>query len=165
MSRYEAPRHVVVHKNDKYEIRRYDGYLVAQTIVTGTYDATGRVAFQRLAAYIFGRNVENVKMNMTVPVSHRPLSDGAHEYRFVMERTYDVATVPRPTDSRIEIVRVPPGHRAAARFRGSRTERRYRRAERALLEALNSDGRIESITTHLREVGDKIARTSQPRGP
>lgn len=140
MSRYEQPSYDVVADGDGYEVRRYDSYLVAETTVSGGYGSTGNEAFRRLAGFIFGRNSERTKMKMTVPVTHEPIDDGHHRYRFVMERAYDEDTLPLPLDDSIEVVRVPEGHYAALRFRGGRDERRFRRAEAALEARMKSDG-------------------------
>jgi hypothetical protein len=146
MSHYEQPTYVVVGTRDAYEVRRYDSYLVAETTVAGSFDATGNPAFRRLAGFIFGRNADGVKMNMTVPVTRTPIGTGAYRYRFVMEQAYSEDSVPRPVDDSIAVVRVPAGHYAALRYRGSRNEATYLRAEAALLAALERDG-IAAIGT------------------
>lgn len=139
MSRYEQPSYEVVAEGDGYEIRRYDSYLVAETTVSGGYASTGHEAFRRLAGFIFGRNSQRKKMNMTVPVTHEPLADGRHRYRFVLERAYTEDTLPMPLDEAVTIVRIPEGHHAALRFRGGRDERRFRRAEAKLRAEMESD--------------------------
>ena len=67
MSNYEQPEYSVVTSFDGYEIRRYEGYLAAETTVRGDFDSTGNTAFRRLAGFIFGRNSEQLRMSMTVP--------------------------------------------------------------------------------------------------
>jgi hypothetical protein len=140
MGRYEQPEYTVVASGDGYEIRDYESHLVAETTVNGDFDTTGNVAFGRLAGFIFGRNSRGEKMNMTVPVTHLPLAEGGHRYRFVMERAYTEETLPRPVDGRVTIVRVPGGHFAATRYRGGRGEARFRRAVADLLSDLARDG-------------------------
>lgn len=140
MARYEQPEYRIVATGAGYEIRDYDSHLVAETTVSGGFDSTGNVAFGRLAGFIFGRNSDNKRMNMTVPVTHLPSPDGNHRYRFVMERAYTEDTLPRPVDGTVSVVRVPGGHFAAARYRGGRGEARFRRAAEDLLTALARDG-------------------------
>lgn len=140
MGRYEQPEYTVVASRDGYEIRNYESYLVAETTVEGNFETSGNAAFGRLAGFIFGRNSANEKMNMTVPVTHLPMPDGEHRYRFVMERAYDEESLPRPVDAEITVVRVPGGHFAAARYRGGRGEARFQRAAANLLSALARDG-------------------------
>lgn len=153
MSRYEQPKYTVVDRRHGFEIRRYDPYLVAETEVESGFDASGNIAFRRLAGYIFGRNRESVKMNMTVPVTHEPVDASTHRYRFVMEQRYTEASLPTPIDGTVTIADVPGGFHAASRYRGNRDEDRYRRAERRLLEGLGRAG-IEVTGRPVRAVYD-----------
>lgn len=136
---YEAPTYEVISRRRDYEIRRYDSYLVAETVVEGTFDGTGSQAFRRLAGYIFGNNSASRKMAMTVPVTRTPV-DGGYRYRFVMEGAYTEDTLPGPRDDRVAIHRVPASVYAVARYRGSHSEHRYRRHKESLLQALERDG-------------------------
>ena len=151
---YEEPAYEVVRETDRYEIRDYAPYLVAETTVAGGFDRTGNVAFRRLAGYIFGGNTgrdasmaEPVRMNMTVPVTrHR---DGASDtgstvYRFVMERAYDRDSLPVPDDDNVGITEVPGGRFAVLRYRGRITEARFLEHVELLRAALESDG-IETV--------------------
>jgi hypothetical protein len=140
MHRYERPSHVVLARRNGYEVRRYDSYLAAETTVLGSYDSTGNQAFRRLAGFIFGRNSEGKKMKMTVPVTHEPMEDGRHRYRFVMERAYTEDDLPQPVDDTVTVVRIPATDYAALPYRGGRDERRFRRAEAKLLAKLEQDG-------------------------
>lgn len=140
MSRYDQPTYSVVESRPGYEIRLYDSYLVAETTVAGNFGATGNIAFRRLAGFIFGRNSQASRMNMTVPVTHQPNGDGTHKYRFVMERSYSEQSLPLPLDESISVVRIPAGHYAARSYRGGRSEARFRRNELELVKALKRDG-------------------------
>jgi hypothetical protein len=140
MSSYEQPEYSVVATSRRYEIRRYAPYLAAETTVDGDFDSTGSTAFRRLAGFIFGRNSQGLKMNMTVPVTRQRTDANSYRYRFVMERAYAEDELPRPVDDSVALVRVPAGHYAALRYRGRRNEARYRRAEAELLAALERDG-------------------------
>ena len=140
MSRYEQPVYDVVATTPGYEIRRYQPFLVAETTVRGAFDAGGNIAFRRLAGFIFGQNDRAARMNMTVPVTQQADGHDSYRYRFVMERTYSVDTLPRPIDSTVNIARVAAGHYAAISYRGGRNEARFRRFEARLLDALARDG-------------------------
>ncbi len=140
MSRYEQPMYEVTLRGRGYEIRRYESHLVAETTVEGEYDATGSLAFRRLAGFVFGQNSERQKMEMTVPVTHQQTEDGAQRYRFMMERRFTEETLPAPLSNAVEVVRLAAGYFAAAAYRGGRSEARFRRAETQLLAALDRDG-------------------------
>ena len=117
VSGYEEPAYEVLNESAEYEIRQYSPYLVAETTLPGNFDKTGSAAFRLLAGYIFGDNHKTtsdvsdekkaVRMNMTVPVTrHRDKTKGdATVYRFVMEATYDLDTLPVPNDKRVSLKR------------------------------------------------------------
>jgi hypothetical protein len=140
MSRYEQPDYSVVASRGSFEIRRYESWLAAETTVQGDFDSVGNSAFRRLAGFIFGRNSEEQKMNMTVPVTREETAPNTYRYRFVMEKAYSEENLPRPVDRSIEVVRVAAGFYAATRYRGRRNESQYRRVEAALRQALHQDG-------------------------
>ena len=146
MSRYEQPRYTVLSSRPGYEIRRYESYVAAETVVPGEYGSSGSLAFRRLAGFIFGQNSQALRMNMTVPVTHQSNEDGTHNYRFVMESAYSEESLPEPLDNTVNLVRVPAGPYAARSYRGGRDESRYRKAEAKLMAALAADG-IEATGT------------------
>ncbi len=166
----EQPDYTVVSVADGFELRRYEGYLVAQTRVSGAFEQAGSRAFPILAGYIFGNNVERREMAMTTPVvsygdgdssgtrmamtapvlsaaagaDHDPSSDGAEEqvwtYQFVMERKYSEASLPVPLDPRVEIERIPSRLVAARRFSGRWLEDNVQEAEAQLLNSVRAQG-------------------------
>ena len=140
MSRYEQPRYTVESSRHGYEIRRYESYIAAETVVAGKYGPSGSQAFRRLAGFIFGRNTEALRMNMTVPVTHQSNDDGTHRYRFVMESAYSEESLPDPLDDTVAPVRVPAGLYAVRSYSGGRSDGRFRRAQARLLTALAADG-------------------------
>ena len=150
---YEEPSYQVLRQTDRYEVRDYKPYLVAETTVAGDFDSTGNVAFRRLAGYIFGGNKSRdadlsdraspVRMNMTVPVTrHRDArAEGRPTvYRFVMERVYDLDTLPLPDDDSVTLAEVPGGPFAVLRYRGRITEARFLKHLERLRAALERDG-------------------------
>ena len=150
-SAYEEPAYKVVHRGDDYEIRDYEPYLVAETTVAGDFDETGNTAFRRLAGYIFGDNRspdaggaatgESVRMNMTVPVTRqRDATDRATVYHFVMERAYDLPTLPVPNADEVTLKEVSGGPVAVLRYAGRITESRFRKHLALLRAALERDG-------------------------
>lgn len=166
----EQPEYAVISKGDGYEVRRYEGYLVAQTRVSGEFDQAGTRAFPVLAGYIFGNNVERREMAMTTPVvsydadtssgstmamtapvfsepagaedeaSVDPSQEKLWTYQFVMERKYSEASLPAPVDPRVEIKRIPPRLVAARRFSGRWLEENVKAAETALLSSVRAGG-------------------------
>ncbi len=160
----EEPGYVVLAESAGYEIRRYEAYNVAETVVDGDFRSSGSRAFRRLAGYIFGDNRAGEKMEMTAPVESLPADEGVrmnmtapvesskagegkgYIYRFVMERKYGFDELPRPVDSRITLRNVPARTMAVHRYSGLWSEANYQKNEQALLDALRADG-IDVIGT------------------
>jgi hypothetical protein len=68
----EEPRHTVLRTGDTFEVRRYEPYLVAETLVTGSAEDARNQGFRLLAGYIFGKNKGAREIAMTAPVAQTP---------------------------------------------------------------------------------------------
>jgi hypothetical protein len=86
-------------------------------------------AFSMLFSYITGNNEPNERIPMTAPViSQRtrgeriemtaPVISDQASFSFVLPPTFDLRTAPRPKDSRIRIIGIPPRYVATIRFSG-----------------------------------------------
>lgn len=77
------PSYTLLEQLDDFELRNYAPKIIAQTTVSGDYDAASRKGFKILANYIFGNNSvsstedakNSAKISMTAPVIMKP-SDG-----------------------------------------------------------------------------------------
>jgi len=68
----EEPQYTVVQQHKGIEVRSYAPYLVAEVVVPGPADAAGNQGFRILAAYIFGKNKGERRIQMTAPVTQAP---------------------------------------------------------------------------------------------
>ncbi len=131
----EEPDFSVIAEFDRFEVRRYDPYLVAEVDV-----ASGNSGFRTLAGFIFGDNSDSEKMEMTAPVESRPsVHDGLDTYSFVMEKEYTLDTLPRPNDETIRVLERPARVVAARRFSGRWTEASFRQELAVLRQALETN--------------------------
>jgi len=136
---YENPPYEVLDKQDRFELRQYESYVVAEVIVQGGYDNSLTPGFRVLADYIFGNNVASQHIAMTVPVTSQrtdasekiamtaPVtaqSHGTDSYRiaFMMPSKYTMETLPHPVDARIGFRLIPRHKSAAVRFSGHLSE-------------------------------------------
>lgn len=71
----ESPAYTVESKEGNIEIRRYDGYILAQVEVEADYESALNMGFRILANYIFGANHKKTKIPMTAPVSGENLTE------------------------------------------------------------------------------------------
>ena len=134
----EEPAYEVLLETKYYEVRRYEPYIVAEVDVDDDFKRAGNSAFRVLAGYIFGDNEPQQKMNMTAPVESGE-SGSAFTYSFVMESSYTMETLPKPTNPDIRLVERPERIMAAHRYSGTWSEERYQDHETILLDALATD--------------------------
>jgi len=140
----EEPKYKALVKEGNYEIRRYEPYLVAETIVEGDFSEVGNEGFRRLFKFISGENRLKQSIPMTAPVSQevskkiemtapvqQQKEEGNWRISFVMPSGYTLDTVPHPLDERIHIKGVPGALVAAVRYSGTWSRKRYE--ERKLL--------------------------------
>jgi len=151
----ETPEYVVLKRTAKYEIRRYDEFLVAETSMGSRASPTGGSGFNTLADYIFGRNEGGVKMEMTTPVFTRAGDEGGR-MSFVIERKMgaDPSQLPTSTGAGVERRKETLGVVAAYRFGGWPTDRDVRMAEDELREQLSADGFVASKDSFLARYND-----------
>jgi len=124
----EKPPYDVLLKRSDYEVREYPTFTVAET----ENGAAGFTAFGALAGYIFGRNKESVKMDMTTPVFSTK-----EKMQFYLDRMPEEA--PAPTDSGVEVKNIKGQVFAVSRFGGIANEDDGERQALALQRKLERD--------------------------
>ena len=158
---YETPSYRVEEQIGDIELRRYEPYVVAETLVSASLEGAGNRGFRLLAGYIFGGNTtaggESTKISMTTPVTQDRVGE-EYRVRFMMPSAYRGESLPTPNDSRVTISEVGPQLLAAIRYGGRWTSRGYEEHLAKLTDALESAGR--------RAVGEPIwARYDPPWTP
>ena len=140
-----------VQKEGNIEVREYAPMIVAEVVTTGERYKAINDGFRILAAFIFGENSVQQKIEMTAPVTQQaeqassekiamtaPVTqektdnDNEWKVRFVMPEEYTIATLPKPNDKRIRILEVPAYETAVIRFSGFNTDKNVATHERAL---------------------------------
>jgi DNA gyrase inhibitor GyrI len=149
----ESPKYTVIQREDKFEIRDYEEYIVAEVDVTGSYNSALIKGFRILAGYIFGGNIAQASIAMTSPVTERsttqsetiemtrPVSayrkqDQVYTISFSMPSKYTLDTLPRPNADNIRLRVVPAARVAALRFSGRLNERLATKKTSELMELL-----------------------------
>ena len=138
----EEPAFMVEQKNDVFEVRKYEPYLVAEVIVPGPASDAGSQGFSLLGGYIFGKNKGERKLEMTAPVIQTPqpaapvkldmtapvtqaATPGGFLVQFVMPKGFTLATLPEPLDARVKLRELPASRVAVIRFSGSWSQSLY----------------------------------------
>lgn len=137
----EEAKYSVVSREGNFELRDYASHVVAETVVDGTLESAGNIAFTRLFAYISGKNRASAKILMTAPVSQEAASEKiamtapvgqrrteeGWAVSFAMPASYTLETLPVPDDPEVELRLVPARRMAAVRYSGTWSEQRYKR--------------------------------------
>jgi hypothetical protein len=159
VNRADQPGFTILSKHKDYEVRRYEPYIVAETIVEGEYRQAMNQGFRILAKYIFGSNVSKTKLAMNAPVVEKPIEQSeklamtapvivrdnsgySHVISFVMPKNKTLETLPKPIDSRIVLNTVPAHAVAVKKFSWYATDARIAKKKAELRAALESDGVI-----------------------
>lgn len=143
----EQPRYTVLRTDDRFELRRYQPCIVAETVVEDAELETGiTIGFRRLAGFIFGGNsakesipmtapvttARSEKIAMTAPVETQRRAEGM-VMTFMMPSRYTLETLPEPVDPSVSIRRVPGRTMAAIKFSGSWSRERFEEHTEELL--------------------------------
>ena len=168
MATEELPYRVLENAGD-LELRQYQPYIVAETLVEGDFQEVGNEGFRRLFDYIRGNNRKKqdipmtapvtqeaaaVKIPMTAPVGQEKVA-GKWRITFVMPSSYTREILPEPLDPRVKLVEVPGGLVAAVRYSGTWSRTRYEVQETRLRDFIKKKG--------LRIVGEPVfARYNPP---
>jgi len=152
----EQPAYQVLSKADKYEIRLYKPYIIAQTTVSGDYDAAMGNGFREIAGYIFGGNSANKEISMTSPVLENEqdtskqiamtapvLETGTDKQRtvaFVMPSEYSLETLPIPNSDKVTFAKISERKVAVLSYGFYANENRIENKKRELLSLLKDDG-------------------------
>ena len=152
---YDSPGYAVAETLGDVEIREYEPYVVAETVVDGGLESAGNQGFRVLAKYIFGDNRGSRKIAMTAPVSQEK-ADGMkiamtapvtqekagdrYTIQFMMPSEYSLEELPEPNDSRITLREIPARRFAAVRYSGTWSKRNYQTNLDLLLGTLREAG-------------------------
>jgi len=152
----DEPAYTVARAYDAFEVRNYEPYIVAETVVAGTAADAGNEGFRILAAYIFGANKGSRKIAMTAPVTEVPVkiamtapvaqsarADG-YVVQFAMPREWTLESLPEPTDARVALRAVPARKIAVVRYSGTWSQGGYEEH----LKQLQADVAKEGLRWH-----------------
>ena len=133
MATAEPPFTVKFHQQQPdIELRSYPALVAAEVTLGSDRDHAANAGFRLLAGYIFGGNEGARSIAMTAPVVMAPTlaavaplpltetagGNGAWTVRFYMPAGATLATLPKPTDSRVHLLELPAAECAVIRFSG-----------------------------------------------
>jgi hypothetical protein len=194
ISNVEEASYDVMLKDHKIEIRNYKSYLVAKTTISGDFKKAQSQGFRILASYIFGKNKAQQKIKMTAPVSQKVESkneeismtapvlmakanNNSWTMTFTMPAKYNLETLPKPDDPRVEIETVPSKLVAAYTFTGLWSSKKNKKIEGLNLvskelvfhagtnlengQVLSNGGRVLAVTSFGTDFQEAIKKSYQ----
>jgi hypothetical protein len=147
----EEPNYRLLSEVGDIQIRLYQPMLIAETVIEADYSQAGKIGFNRLARYIFGGNVQNKEMSMTTPVFRESIgqietmnaatqnapNNNKWMMSFVMPPSFDVTTLPDPSDPLVIIKLIPAKKVAILRYAGNLNQERMTEYSQILLAWLD----------------------------
>jgi hypothetical protein len=160
----EEPKFKLISRDGDVEIRLYDAFIVAETVVDGDMDDASSKGFRLIADFIFGNNLapgvgSSSKIAMTAPVTMAPETKSekiamtapvtmspqlasadmtANRWRvhFVMPSQYTMATIPKPRNNAVILREVPAKLVAVLSFSGFNSVAKVQQRSDAILDWL-----------------------------
>lgn len=129
----EQPKYRVETTDGRFELRRYEPYIVAEVEVAGDQGEAVQAGFRKLAGYIFGANEGRSKIAMTAPVAQTPKAEkiamtapvaqtptreGKWLVQFMMPSEYRLDSLPKPKDPDVRFSTVRARRVAVMTFSG-----------------------------------------------
>ncbi len=98
----EQPAYQVLKKDQSVELRLYQPHTIISTHLPIATDAHANTNFQTLGGYIFGDNMQNIHIPMTIPVVQETKNAQQYMY-FVLPKTYQAQNAPTPNSDKVLI--------------------------------------------------------------
>lgn len=153
-SAYESAAYTVVVKDGDFEVREYPDLVLATTPMRSTSQG-GDGSFMRLFGYISGKNSEDRKLAMTVPVFMETDDQESTVMGFVVPKQVVDRGVPSPSGTNVEIKTRTHGRFATIRFSGQITSE-LTTANQSKLRSWMLDKGLEG------EIGSEVAGYDPP---
>lgn len=171
----EQPAYETLKRDGDFEVRMYNGYILAQVDVKSDFDDALYKGFMALFDYITGHNRVRSKVPMTIPVTEEiveghqniPMTapvtaeatgEGIYRISFVMPARYTLETLPQPDNVDIHFREVGDHNAAVIRFSGHSHEPRVREKIQQLEEWMRANDMVPKS-------GFRLARYDPPWVP
>jgi hypothetical protein len=152
----ETPKYDVLQKDGKFEIRKYQEYVITSVEIDADFRHALSQGFGILADYIFGNNqartniemtapvtgqaVKSTKIEMTAPVTSAQVGGGKkYLVSFTMPSKYTLESLPEPMNKTILLQKIAPHQTAALRFSGYLNEKTISKKTQELEVWLNKN--------------------------
>ena len=143
-------KYQVLETQDPFEIRRYEPFIVAETLTEGDFDAAGEVGFRRLFYFIAGHNrvkasagemeeAYSLMLPMTAPILQEK-ANGRYRISLALPSRYSLPTLPEPLDPQVKLREIPARTMAATWYTGTWGQAQYLVQLAKLLDWMHRNG-------------------------
>ena len=134
-----TPKYEIISQNNYIEIRRYNKLDVITTTEHLPYKEATHNGFRTLANYIFGKNIDNIKIPMTAPVITSFPNNENIDIAFIMNENYSIDNLPKPITEKITLQELELGKVAVIKFGLWATPKRIQTKKNRLETYLNNN--------------------------
>ena len=146
----EKLKYKILQKNENYELREYNPYIIAQVTIPNAWDVSWD-AFRILWWYIFGNNKSKKNISMTSPVITKSEKLGMvspvltktdndiYTMSFVMPSDCDIDGLPIPNDNRITFQKIESYKSAVYWFSWYTNDQKVKKITQRLKYSLDND--------------------------
>ncbi|GAB2300373.1 hypothetical protein Dimus_034414 [Dionaea muscipula] len=137
----ETPEYQILKRAADYEVRKYSPFVVVET---DGDKLSGSAGFNAVAGYIFGKNANMEKIQMTTPVFTKAIDSETSKVaiQIVLPKEKDFSSLPNPNQEAVRLRKVEGGIAAVLKFSGKPTEDDIIQKEKELRASLLRDGII-----------------------
>ena len=168
VNKLEKPKYSVLETKNGYEVRKYESYITASTVIEDTsLNRTEKMnaGFRKVAGYIFGDNkldtgeIKEIAMTspvieedgsleiaMTVPVIENDNQDlDSKKVSFVLPSEFTLETLPEPNNKDVVIEEISEQYWAVLGFSGLSSDEKKEKYTKRLLEKIGSDYQVGRV--------------------
>ncbi len=157
----EEVKYYVITRDHERQIRKYRPFILAQTMVRGTFEIARDLGIRRLELYLNGHNSFRERLPSTTPffqsrgdrlsfTSPLEIDRHAHEENWVLgiilPARFSVNNMPQPLEKNIKLLKIPSQIVAASRYSGVNSEEVMNRESQKLLIWLEKQKNYKSIS-------------------
>ena len=134
-----TPQYQTISKNKSIYIRDYDQFSIITTTKNSPYKRATYSGFRTLANYIFGNNIDNIKIPMTSPVITTLPDTKDVEISFIIDKSFGINNMPKPNTNDIDFKSIKLGRVAVIQFGFWATPKRISNMKNKLISFLNDN--------------------------
>jgi hypothetical protein len=148
----EEIKYQLLDNQEPFALRKYEPFIVAETLAEGDFDSAEEEGFRRLFYFIAGHNrvrqsspaaseTDSLMISMTAPIFQEK-ANGKYRISLPLPAKYTLQTLPEPLDPQVKLREVSARLLAAVGYTGSGGPEQYSEQLAKLLEWIRRNGLI-----------------------